>query len=180
MNTQTIETQVWAGCWAAYNEGNLHGEWIEVPDSVEELQELISQMLAKSPVPGAEEWGFFDSCFTAFKIGENDSLESVVAKKLILDELSPDEIEALEYFDEEFEGEIDDISTFIDRFRDSYRGCWESEADFAENWYNDCYGEIPKFLQYHIDWESVWRGEFSYSGYYSGGSYKSVHIFENL
>lgn len=56
-NNQTLTDQprIYAACLAAYNNGILHGEWIEAQDAWS-MWEATRDMLAKSPIPDAEEW----------------------------------------------------------------------------------------------------------------------------
>lgn len=57
---------------------------------------------------------------------------------------------------------------------DEYCGCWESESDYVEQLYNDCY-EIPDHLAPYIDWEKLTRDVMmDYDSYYIDGEY---HIF---
>jgi hypothetical protein len=57
--------------------------------------------------------------------------------------------EAVDAFIEEF-----GLQSFIPTaFEDSYRGQWESKAQYAENYVSDCYVvDLPGFLE--IDWEA--------------------------
>ena len=58
MTATAVQTRIYAACLAAYNNGKLHGTWIELDEetTLESLQAEISLMLAASPEPGAEEW----------------------------------------------------------------------------------------------------------------------------
>lgn len=59
-------------------------------------------------------------------------------------------------------------------FDDSYNGCWDSEKEFVEQLYTDCY-EIPGPLQCYIDWEKLTRDVMmDYDSYEINGEY---HIF---
>lgn len=59
-------------------------------------------------------------------------------------------------------------------FDDEYNGCWDSEEEFVEQLYTDCY-EIPDHLQHYIDWEKLTRDfMMDYDSYYIDGEY---HIF---
>ncbi len=71
---------VWVGCWAAYNNGILHGEWVDLAGlGVDELREEIDRILKASPEPNAEEWGFFDnSGFYGMAISENPDLDGLI------------------------------------------------------------------------------------------------------
>lgn len=48
--------RTYAACLAAYNNGRLHGRWIDATQDPGDIQAGIGAMLAASPVPGAEEW----------------------------------------------------------------------------------------------------------------------------
>ena len=52
--------RVYIACLASYNNGILHGEWIEL-DGTEELDERIQEILLASPMPDAEEWAAHDN-----------------------------------------------------------------------------------------------------------------------
>lgn len=49
----------------------------------------------------------------------------------------------------------------LESFEDAYQGCYESEADFAEQFTTDVYGfDAPAFLV--IDWEATWNCNLRY------------------
>ena len=50
--------------------------------------------------------------------------------------------------------------SYVEHVADAYRGVYNSEADFAEEYYNDVYGEIPTMLV--VDWEATWNSGLSY------------------
>jgi len=59
-------------------------------------------------------------------------------------------------------------------FEDEYSGCWASEEEFAQNFYEDCY-DIPDHLERYIDWGAVAHDMMvDYSVYEGNGGY---HIF---
>lgn len=69
---------VWIACLAAYNDGTLHGEWVDAAVDDDELQAAAHRILATSPISGAEEYAIFDSDeFGAFRVGEYERLETV-------------------------------------------------------------------------------------------------------
>ncbi|HBL92812.1 MAG TPA: hypothetical protein DD375_04790, partial [Hyphomonas sp.] len=47
--------RVYVACLAAYNNGRLHGAWINATEP-DEIMEHVRAMLAASPEPDAEEW----------------------------------------------------------------------------------------------------------------------------
>ena len=46
--TATTTARIYVACLASYNAGILHGEWIDVTDDLEEMQESIDAMLSRS------------------------------------------------------------------------------------------------------------------------------------
>lgn len=44
-------TKFWAACLASYNNGTLHGAWIEASDDVDAMQDAVNAMLLDSPYP---------------------------------------------------------------------------------------------------------------------------------
>lgn len=47
---------IYVACLAAYNNGKLHGAWIDATQAPETIREAIQAMLKASPEPDAEEW----------------------------------------------------------------------------------------------------------------------------
>ncbi|WP_273241477.1 antirestriction protein ArdA [Hyphomonas atlantica corrig.] len=47
--------RIYVACLAAYNNGRLHGAWIDATEP-DEMMQGVRAMLAASPEPGAEEW----------------------------------------------------------------------------------------------------------------------------
>lgn len=50
--------------------------------------------------------------------------------------------------------------SYVEHVADAYRGVYNSEAEFTEEYYNDVYGEIPTMLV--VDWEATWNSGLSY------------------
>lgn len=50
------EIRIYVACLAAYNNGILHGAWIDAQQSVEAINADIQKMLRASPIEGAEEY----------------------------------------------------------------------------------------------------------------------------
>ncbi len=55
----------------------------------------------------------------------------------------------------------------LGHFSDAYRGSWESEAQFAEEFVSDVYGEIPSYIV--VDWEGTWEQNLKYDFIYEEG-----------
>ena len=61
------------------------------------------------------------------------------------------------------ENDISDVA----KVEEVYQGEYESEAHFAESYFNDVYGDVPSFLV--IDWAETFHQSLSYDYYYVGG-----------
>ena len=169
---------VWVACLSSYNHGNLHGAWVNVPDSVEEMRELIEQVLQSSPSPDGEEWGFFDNSELApFDIGEYEDLETLVmyatAINLAKADNNDDAFSVWDY--DEYRG--DDAESIYNRFKDQYMGCFRDGVEFSESYFDDC-NEIPAHLSNYIDYEAVWR-DLRNDAYYLKESYADNHVFRS-
>lgn len=56
---------------------------------------------------------------------------------------------------------------YVDGCDELYRGQYSSEADFAEEFYNDVYGEVPSVLV--VDWQATWDSSFRFDFTYCDG-----------
>jgi hypothetical protein len=72
--------------------------------------------------------------------------------------------------------EMGDVS-YVEDCDDRYRGHHSSTADFAEEFYNDVYGEVPSFLV--VDWEATWESSMRYDYTACEDGYRSVYIFSD-
>lgn len=63
------DLRVYVACLASYNNGVLYGEWIDVSDDVEEMQEEINEILRRSPYPNIlrQEFGC-DDCGETWQV----------------------------------------------------------------------------------------------------------------
>ena len=76
--TEGTMPRIYVACLAAYNNGKLHGEWIDADMDADMIEDAVQEMLAKSPIPTAEEWAIHDhDGFGGIKIGEYESFERV-------------------------------------------------------------------------------------------------------
>ncbi|MFZ9205440.1 MAG: hypothetical protein ACO22L_06135, partial [Candidatus Nanopelagicaceae bacterium] len=73
--------------------------------------------------------------------------------------------------------EMGDMS-YIDCCDERYRGCYDNEADFAEDFYNEIM-DVPDALV--IDWEATWDSNLRYdfTACRDNTSYRPCHIFSD-
>jgi antirestriction protein len=70
--------KVWIGCLGAYNNGALHGEWIDATKDVEEMREAVRGMLETSPIENAEDYFVADSeGFYSVRLYEYQNLDKI-------------------------------------------------------------------------------------------------------
>ena len=60
---------------------------------------------------------------------------------------------------DEFINYHEDVS-YVEYVRDAYRGSYNSAADFAEEFTEEVYGDIPAYLV--VDWEATWNSCLRY------------------
>jgi antirestriction protein len=70
----------------------------------------------------------------------------------------------------EYQGDL----SYVEHVEEAYRGEYNSEADFTEEFYNEVYGDVPPMLV--VDWEATWeqnlRYDFSFvNGYVFSSSF---------
>ena len=56
---------------------------------------------------------------------------------------------------------------YVENCDELYRGEYSSEADFAEQFYQDVYGDVPPILV--VDWQATWDSSFRYDFTYCNG-----------
>jgi antirestriction protein len=125
-----------------YNNGELHGQWIDARLGIDEINEKIAVMLAKSQDPGAEEYAIHDyEGFYQFQVGEYDRIETVHAIAEGIQEhgeayaayveLVGTEDASLDTFDDCYRGTYATLTAFVDQFVDDM-GWLEEIAKFGE------------------------------------------------
>ena len=78
--TEKLKPRIHVACLAAYNNGWLHGVWIDVEDDADAVRDATNAMLKASPVAGAEEYAIHDhEGFGGVEIAEYAGVDKVVA-----------------------------------------------------------------------------------------------------
>jgi antirestriction protein len=122
--------RIWVGSLVDYNDGLLHGAWIEAAREPEEIEAAIQPVLASSPWTTrtgqlAEEWGIFDyDNFGACRLDQHENLGwvSAVAKGIAAHGLAfaawadvVEEPELLADFDEAYIGHYDSLHAYVEQ-----------------------------------------------------------------
>lgn len=149
MQNQEGEIRIYVACLAAYNNGILHGRWINADQDADAIHEAIAAMLAASPIEGAEEFAIHDhEGFEGASIAEYEGIESVAALAAFIAEHGELGGKLL--------GHFGDLEEAREALEDRYAGEYRSLADFAQE-ITEQSTEIPESLQYYIDWERMAR-----------------------
>lgn len=165
--------QIWIGCLAAYNNGYLHGEWVDATIGSDYIQEQINKILASSPIEAAEEWEIFDyDGVPRFIIDNHKNFDDMAEWCTLYQEEGEKIIELADHM------AFEDIQELKNYHEDNYEGEWDSFQDFAEYTFNECYGhEIPEHIRFYIDYEAFARDlSYDYFEIYVNGD---THIYRN-
>ncbi|WP_316202992.1 MULTISPECIES: antirestriction protein ArdA [unclassified Bradyrhizobium] len=182
----------YAACLASYNNGRLHGVWVDASDDIDAMQDAINAMLRASAcpnvmvthpetgesVPSAEEWAIHDH--EGFgKLDEYAGLASIVEAFNINEVAEEHDIPFAVLREAMSDANASEAADFIS---DRYRGKYDTWRDFAEQFTEETQDmkAIPEWLQAHIDWDSIAR-EFEMCGDFSGYRHDGgdLYIFWN-
>lgn len=143
--------RVWIGSLADYNNGVLHGDWVDAAVDDEELIAAAQAILATSEEPGAEEYAIFDyDDFGDFRPEQYEQL-SLVAKVARGIQEHGDAYAAW--------AQLHDADPdMLNAFEDSYLGEYDSPEDWArevaeessiERRVEDAFGEnLARFIRF--------------------------------
>jgi antirestriction protein len=121
--------KIYVACLAAYNNGQLHGAWIDATQDADTIQEAIEAMLEASPQPESEEYAIHEyEGFGKIKLSESESIDTVADLAQAIEEHG----EAFECF---YQNEsFDSVSDAVEAFKECYSGEYKSKADWAESY----------------------------------------------
>jgi len=160
--------KVYAACLSSYNNGTLHGAWIDAVDP-DELREGIEEMLSDGPAENAEEWAFHDhEGWGDYEVSEYADIDDLAEIGRCIEKHG----EAFAAYIEHVGGDPDE-----DNFHDAYCGEWDSEKDYAEETLGELC-DIPDHLAFYIDYDAVARDWFI-NDYYSVRGGAGVYVFRN-
>ncbi len=144
-NTRTTP-RIYVACLAAYNNGYLHGAWIDADQSPEAINAEVQTMLLRSPIPHAEEYAIHDHEGLGDSVGEYSSLNHISAMAGFIAEHS----ELGEVVLDHCSGDVPAAQAMMER----YLGCYSDLADYAEELTLDT-TVIPEHLRYYIDYDAM-------------------------
>lgn len=147
--TTSSSIRLYVACLAAYNNGILHGRWIDATRGEDHVRDEIDAMLKASPIPQAEEYAIHDyEGFEGASIEEYSGIAEVCALATFIEEHGALGGKLMAHFG--------DLETAREAIKDNYAGEYKSLADFAQEITEET-TTIPDNLQYYIDWERMGR-----------------------
>lgn len=171
-----MSPRIYVADLAAYNEGELHGVWLDATD--DDLAEQAQAMLK----PGHEEWAIHDyEGFGELRIDEYESLDNVHTLAMLIDEHGDafaayvDHVGGIEY-------------ATAESFEDAHCGEWESEEEYAEQLAVDTAPttELHEWLRGDapwpfncIDWEQAARDLFMGNYWSADAGSGRVYVFRS-
>lgn len=167
------EPKIYVADLAAYNNGILHGAWMDAAVEPEALAEQISALLACSPVEGAEEFAVHDyEGFAGVSIGEYTGIARVCEIACFIEEHGELGGAILSHRC----GDLEAARRAID---EDYCGCYANLAEYAQQLTEET-TTIPDNIQYYIDYERMGRDmEMSGDLYTIEIALDEVHVFWN-
>lgn len=163
------EIRIYVACLAAYNNGILHGAWIDAEQDAYGLYAEVRAMLAASPVEDAEEWAIHDhEGFEGASVSEYMGLEQVAELAAFIAEHGVIGGKLVEHFH--------DLGDARRAIEDAYAGAYRSLADFAEE-ITEGTSQIPENLRYYIDYDRMARDLEISDVFVIETGFEQVHVF---
>lgn len=121
-----VQPKIYVASLSDYNNGCLHGAWLEADQAYEALAAGVQLMLAASPTNGAEEWAIHDfEGFGGVRLSEYEPLSIVSTLALGIRERGPAFAAWANFVDRDPEQ--------LRRFEEAYRGHWKTVQEYAES-----------------------------------------------
>jgi antirestriction protein len=168
---ETLEPRIYVACLAAYNNGFLHGAWIDVDGDADAVHDAIAKMLETSPMPMAEEWAIHDyEGFGGVEIAEYAGIAILVETATFVSEHGRLGAEVLNHFS----GDLDYARAALEN---QYRGVFKNLAECLEELTDETV-EIPERLRNYIDYEAMARdAEINGDFFTVETDHDEVHVF---
>lgn len=164
-------TKIYVACLAAYNNGCLHGKWIDANQDTEAIEAEVQEMIKASPCLDAEEWAIHDyEGFEGIKISEYESFATISEIARLLEEHGAP---FAAYY-----GNQCDLEEAKTNFEEAYQGEYKDEEEFAYETFKDIY-EIPDYLENYIDYKAI-AGDLFMGDYFSVDSDGGIYVFRSI
>jgi len=172
-NVSDSTPRIYVACLVAYNNGYLHGAWIDANQDADEIRDEITAMLARSPIKGAEEYAIHDyEGFEGVTISEYAGIDTVARMGAFIAKHGALGAGLLE----QFGGDMEQAETAL---QDCYHGQFASLADYMEELTTEGV-TIAEALRYYVDWQAMARdAEMAGDLFTIETAYGEVHVFSN-
>lgn len=169
--TTNLQPRIYVACLAAYNNGYLHGAWIDAAQEPWSIYDEVKAMLAASPIAGAEEFAIHDcEGFGEVRIEEYTGLERVSELAGFITEHGEVGAALLDHYS----GDLDEAQ---EAMTDRYMGSHASLADYVQDQTEET-TTIPHSLRYYIDYQAMARdAEISGDLFTVSTAWDVVHVF---
>lgn len=166
------EIRFYAADLAAYNNGVLHGVWIDADTDTGVMQDAINAMLRKSPypnvmvecpetgkqVPSAEEWAMHDMEGLPKYFGEHSGLKAIAEYMELVEEQDSIDADNLRAIVDDY-GSVAEAKSALE---DNFCGIYDSFKDYAEETADEqigCYGKTKEveWLSRYFDYDAFAR-----------------------
>jgi antirestriction protein len=146
---------IYVASLADYNNGVLHGAWIDAAREPEDIQADINDILDSSRQADAEEWAIHDfEQFGRWRVDEYDSIEQVsrIARDIA------EHGYAYSAWADVHDGEP--ASFDIDSFQEAYLGHYDSVTDYVDQMADDLgvseeIAKLPEHLQSYVRFDTA-------------------------
>ncbi len=178
MQTETTEPRIYVACLAAYNNGKLHGRWIDANQSTDLIWDEINDVLKTSPEPDAEEWAVHD--YEGF--GEIALTEwPDIARVSKLAELIEDHGDGFTLWYANQDGRHIEVEELEEKFLEQWQGTHDSKVAFADYLLESIgqLAELPEWARNYFDFAAYAR-DLELGGDYTFVSHHGqVYVYSN-
>lgn len=162
------EIRIYVACLASYNNGILHGAWIDATQGEDGILQHVETMLEQSSEEDAEEWAIHDyEGFGDIDLSEYASFETVASFAEFIEEHGDLGAELIAHY-----GDLDDA---LEAITDHYAGEYDSLEDYAEQFTEET-TQIPESLRFYIDYEKM-AADMEVNDVFAIKLGRSVHVF---
>ncbi len=170
------DPRIYAASLADYNNGNLHGRWIDANQDPNDIHAEIGDMLDTSKIPGAEEWAIHDyEGFGSFRLSEYESIDTVARIA-----------QGIAEHGTVFTHWVDHVGTTdtdsLDHFDEHYLGTWDNLSDYAEQLLDDLGVDldhlVPGWLSPYVSIDYEQLGNDIASDLYVSEHGSETHLFQ--
>jgi antirestriction protein len=134
--------RIYVASLSDYNNGELHGEWIDAAQDIEDVHQQIATMLARSSTTSlAEEYAVHDyEGFGPYRVGEYEPIDSVVR---IAHGIAEHGL-AFAAWAEQCDGDPERLA----KFENAFLGSYDSLTDYAEQMLDDL--GLQRIIDEHV------------------------------